>query len=65
MIRKLSPLLVGCAALASLWLVLPSIGAEPKDKGSADSAAQNFAPRRDTAAGGRMQSKHSRKQSCQ
>src|SRR3979411_3516648 len=43
MIRKLSPLLVGCAALASLWLVLPSIGAEPKDKGSTDSAAQNFA----------------------
>jgi len=29
--------------LASLWLVLPSIGAEPKDKGSTDSAAQNFA----------------------
>src|SRR6267143_3262240 len=43
MIRKLSLLLVGCAALASLWLVLPSIGAEPKDKGSTDSAAQNFA----------------------
>src|ERR1700716_3805066 len=42
MLRKLSPLLVGCAALASLWLVLPSIGAEPKDKGSMDSAAQNF-----------------------
>src|SRR5436190_17909403 len=43
MTRRLSPLLVGLAALASLWLVLPSIGAEPKDKAAADPAAQNFA----------------------
>src|ERR1700730_5911251 len=42
MMRKLSPLLAGVAALASLWL-LPSIGAEPKDKGATDPAAQNFA----------------------
>jgi len=43
MIRKLSPLLVGFAALASLWLVLPSMGAEPKDKAATDPVAQNFA----------------------
>ena len=43
MTRKLSPLLVGIAALGSLWAVLPSIGAEPKDNGPADPAAQNFA----------------------
>src|SRR6202035_301218 len=43
MIRRLSPLLVACATLASLWLVFPSIGAEPKDKDPTDSAAQNFA----------------------
>jgi glucose/arabinose dehydrogenase len=43
MTRKLSPLLVGLATLASLWLVLPSIGAEPKDKAATDPAAQNFA----------------------
>src|SRR5437870_11530561 len=43
MTRRLSPLLVGLAALASLWLVLPSIGAEPKDKAATDPAAQNFA----------------------
>jgi glucose/arabinose dehydrogenase len=42
MMRKLSPFMVGVAALVSLWLALPSIGAEPKDKGSTDSAAQNF-----------------------
>jgi hypothetical protein len=43
MILKLSPLLAGLSALVSLWLVLPSIGAEPKDKGATDPAAQNFA----------------------
>ena len=43
MIRRLSPLLVACATLASLWLVFPSIGAEPKDKDPTDSAAKNFA----------------------
>src|SRR6195256_2115306 len=43
MTRKLSPLLVGVAGLVSMWLQLPSIGAEPKDKGSADAGAQNFA----------------------
>src|SRR6476661_1688021 len=43
MTRRWSPLLVGAAALASLSLALPSIGAEPKDKGAADPAAQNFA----------------------
>ena len=43
MTRKWSPLLVGAAAFLSLWLVLPSIGAEPKDKAATDPAAQNFA----------------------
>jgi glucose/arabinose dehydrogenase len=43
MIRRLSPLLVACATLASLWLAFPSIGAEPKDKDPTDPAAKNFA----------------------
>jgi glucose/arabinose dehydrogenase len=43
MTRKSSTFMVGVAALVSLRLVFPSIGAEPKDKDAADSAAQNFA----------------------
>src|SRR5438094_1725183 len=42
MIRKLSPLLVA-GALVSLSLMLPSLGADPRDKTAADPAAQNFA----------------------
>jgi glucose/arabinose dehydrogenase len=48
MTRKLSPWLIGAAGLLSLWVVLPSLGAEPKpwanqDKASTDPAAQTFA----------------------
>src|SRR5690349_24466644 len=47
MVRNLTPLLAGFAVVASLGLVLPSIGAEkaaaPQDKAAADPAAQNFA----------------------
>src|SRR5947209_3799774 len=37
MMRAINPFLIGLAGLLSLWLVLPSIGAEP------DAAAVNFA----------------------
>src|SRR5436305_14368160 len=46
MARNLTPLLAGFAVVASLGLVLPSIGAErpaPQDRSAADPAALNFA----------------------
>ena len=47
MARNVAPWLAGLVLLASLGLVLPSVGAEkaaaPQDKAAADPAAQNFA----------------------
>jgi len=47
MARNMTRWLAGLAVLASLGLVLPSIGAEkaaaPQDKSAADPGAQNFA----------------------